>query len=77
MKHPKEDWIGFFSQKVSEEKTLICSRHTDYKKQTSEINKYINEIREESIQSLLIYRFGRFMIFRNPARSLSPRAKRM
>lgn len=52
MKHPKEDWIGFFSQKVSEEKTLICSRHTDYKKQTSEINKYINEIREESIAYL-------------------------
>lgn len=50
MKHDKEDWISFFNQKVNSRKKVICSSYKDYHKQASEINKYIHDMREESIQ---------------------------
>lgn len=52
MKHDKSDWISFFTQKVNSEKERICSRYKDYKAQASELNKFINYMREDSIQYL-------------------------
>lgn len=50
MKYNKSYWIALFTQKVSDEKVKICSRLKNYKDQASEINKYIQNIREESIR---------------------------
>lgn len=50
MKYDKSYWIALFTQKVSDEKVKICSRLKNYKDQASEINKYIQNMREESIR---------------------------
>lgn len=52
MKQDKSEWIAFFTQKVATEKEKICSRHKSYKYQASAINKFINEIRDDSISGL-------------------------
>lgn len=52
MKYDKSYWIALFTQKVTDEKVRICSRLRNYKDQASEINKYIQNIREESIRCI-------------------------
>lgn len=52
MKHDKSDWIAFFTQKAAAEKEKICSLFKNYKYQASEINKFIHDMREDSIQYL-------------------------
>lgn len=52
MKYDKSYWIALFTQKVTDEKVRICSRLRNYKDQAGEINKYIQNIREESIRCI-------------------------
>lgn len=52
MKQDKSKWIAFFTQQVATEKEKICSRYKNYKDQTSAINQFINDIRDNSIRSL-------------------------
>lgn len=52
MKQDKSKWIAFFTQQVATEKEKICSRYKNYKDQASAINKFINDIRDNSIRSL-------------------------
>lgn len=50
MKYDKLAWIALFTQKADDEKKKICSRFKDYRDQASEINKFINTIRNDSIR---------------------------
>lgn len=52
MKQDKSKWIAFFTQQVATEKEKICSRYKNYKDQASAINRFINDIRDNSIRSL-------------------------
>lgn len=52
MKYDKNDWIGYFNKKANKKKKEICSIYRNNKKQASELNKYINDMRDDSIQYL-------------------------
>ena len=47
-----KEWIAYFTQKAACKKKEICLQYKGYEKQAGEINKYIQNMRKESIQEL-------------------------
>lgn len=50
MTYDKSEWIAFFTQKANEKKKEICARYKSQNERASRINKYISNMRDESIQ---------------------------
>lgn len=50
MTYDKSEWIAFFTQKANEKKKEICVRYKSQNERASRINKYISNMRDESIQ---------------------------
>lgn len=50
MTYDKSEWIAFFTQKANEKKKEICDQYKGKNERASRINKYITNMRDESIQ---------------------------